>query len=84
VCPFCKGPLETLCHIFLEFRLASILWGNSSWPFITAGFSTKPIAEWILAIIFPVEKFAVHVPDVNKFQLFAALTLDCIWRSRNI
>jgi hypothetical protein len=53
LCLFCKGPLETLGLIFLEC--------------ITAGFSTKSIAEWILAIIFPVEKLAILVPDVNKF-----------------
>jgi hypothetical protein len=25
LCPFCKGPLETLSHIFLECHLAKIL-----------------------------------------------------------
>lgn len=44
VCPFCKGPLETLGHIFLDYDLARILWRSSSWPIITYGFSIRPIS----------------------------------------
>jgi hypothetical protein len=83
VCPFCKGPLETLTHIFLECSLASFIWRNSPWPSIIVGFSNKPIVDWITAIIFPAQSLAIPVDDVNKFQLFAAITLDNIWRARN-
>jgi hypothetical protein len=40
--------------------------------------------DWIFAIIFPAQSIVIPVDDVNKFQLFAAITLDNIWRTRNI
>jgi hypothetical protein len=67
VCPFCKGPLETLCHIFLECSLARILWKNSSWPLDTVGFSSRPIADWIFAIIYPVDLFGIPTAEVRTF-----------------
>ncbi len=54
-CPFCKGPLETLSHIFLECDLAIFLWNSSPWPNCYAGFSNCPISDWVLAILFPCE-----------------------------
>jgi hypothetical protein len=37
LCPFCKGPLETLTYIFLECDLARILWRSSPWPIFLLG-----------------------------------------------
>ena len=41
---------------------------------------------WIgfLLLFFLAQSLAISVDDVNKFQLFAAITLDNIWRARNI
>jgi hypothetical protein len=36
-----------------------------------------------LLFVFPTEKLAIPITDVRKFQLFAVLTLDVIWLSRN-
>ncbi|XP_059451038.1 uncharacterized protein LOC132181824 [Corylus avellana] len=83
VCPFCKGPLETLTHIFLECNLACSLWSSSSWPNVISAFSSKPIQEWIIAVVYPAEKLAIPSAEVRHFQLFAALSLDLIWLSRN-
>jgi exonuclease III len=83
VCPFCKGPLETLCHIFLECDLARILWRNSPWSIMSSSFSSRPISDWILAIIYPTSRLAIPLVETRKFQLFASLTLDFIWLSRN-
>jgi hypothetical protein len=71
-CPFCKGTLETLGHIFLDCDFASIFW--SSWLIITSGFSTMPISYWILAI---------PRKEASKFQLFTAIILDYIWFSKS-
>ncbi|GLT59036.1 hypothetical protein SLA2020_318810 [Shorea laevis] len=83
VCPFCKGPPETLSHIFLECDLARILWRSSPWPILISVFSAKPISEWILAVIHPKETLGIPISDIRKFQLFAALTMDFIWMARN-
>ena len=83
VCLFCKGPLETLTYIFLECILAQSIWCSSFWPNVIFSYSSKPIHEWIIAIVFPVEKLAIPITDVRKFQLFAVLTLDVIWLFRN-
>jgi hypothetical protein len=82
-CPFCKGPLETLSHIFLECDLSAFLWNSSHWPNCYVGFSNRPISDWVLAIIFPCEKLAIHFHDARRFQLFASITMDLIWFSRN-
>jgi hypothetical protein len=84
LCPFCNGPLETLAHIFLECNLAVFLWRSSPWSIPIIDFCSRPIACWILAIIFPVAILGIPKVDVWKFQLYAALILDSIWRCRNI
>jgi hypothetical protein len=83
VCPFCKGSQETLIHLFLECDLARLLWWNSPWPLITSSFVARPIADWIAVIVNPALLLAILRKEVRKFQIFAALTLDFIWFSRN-
>ena len=83
VCPFCKGPLKTFCHIFLDCDLARILWRSSLWPISTSSFSSKPLLDWILAIIYHSDRLAIPLAKTRKFQLFVALTLDFIWFSKN-
>jgi hypothetical protein len=84
VCPFCKGPIETLSHIFLECELATSLWSLSPWPNVLGGFVSRPISDWILALLSPVVVLGVTKNEVRKFQLFASLVLDFIWRARNL
>jgi hypothetical protein len=83
-CPFCKGSLETPSHIFLDCALAIFLWNASPWPNIIGGFAHQPISNWILAIISPVAILGIAKAEVRKFQLFASLVLDFIWRARNL
>jgi hypothetical protein len=83
VCPFCNGPLETLSHIFLDCALAKVLWRFALWPLKISHFSSRPIYEWILAIIYPLNRLDIPTADYCKFQLFAALVMDLIWQSRN-
>jgi hypothetical protein len=77
------GFQEALTHIFLDCDLTRILWRSSSWPLITLGFSARPISNWILAILFYVEMLAIPKQVARKFQLYASLTLDLIWFSRD-
>jgi hypothetical protein len=49
----------------------------------TAVFSSRPISYWILVITYPIDWLAVLKDEVSRFQLFATLTLDHIWFSRN-
>ena len=84
LCPFCNGPLETLAHIFLECNRAIFLWRSSPWSLSISDLCSRPIAGWILAIIFPVAILGILKVDVWKFQLYAALILDSIWRCKNI
>ena len=72
-CPFCKGPQETLSHIFLDCDLVKILWRSSLWPLNTAVFSSRPISNWILVITYPIDWLAVPKDEVSRFQLFALL-----------
>jgi len=37
----------------------------------------------VLAILFPYEKLAIPKHDARRFQLFASITMDLIWFSRN-
>jgi hypothetical protein len=83
VCPFYKGPQETLSHLFLECDLDRLLWWNSPWPLITSSLAARPIADWIAAIVNPAVLLAIPRKEVQKFQIFPALTLDFIWLSRN-
>jgi hypothetical protein len=84
LCPFCKDPLETLTHIFLECDLARILWRYSPWPISFLAYSSKPISKWVIVVLSPVSSFGIPKYNVRKFQLFVALTLDLIWRFMNL
>lgn len=82
VCPFCKGPLETLTHIFLDCVLAKSLWGSSPLSLNLARFSSSSVSDWILAVIFPHAK--LDIPKAcRRFQLHAALVMDSIWLAHN-
>jgi hypothetical protein len=72
-----------LSHLFLECDLARLLWWSSPWPLITTSLVARPIVDWIAAIINPALLLAIPRKEVRKFQIFAALTLDFIWLSRN-
>ena len=82
--PFCKGRLEIVYHIFLDCALAIFLWNASPWPNIIGGFAHRPISDWILALISHVAILGIANSKVRKFQLFASLVLDFIWRARNL
>jgi hypothetical protein len=47
-------------------------------------YSSEPISDWVIAILSPVSSFGIPKYDVRNFQLFVALTLDLIWRCRNL
>jgi hypothetical protein len=81
---FCEGLVKTLSHIFLDCDLALFLWNSSSWPNVIGDCASRPISEWILAILSPVVILGVGAAEVRKFQLFASLVLDFIWRARNL
>lgn len=83
LCPFCHNTLETLGHIFLECDLARNLWRNSPWPLNLANFATRPLSDWVKAIVFPSDWLLVPKSDSQKFQIFASLNLDFIWQARN-
>jgi hypothetical protein len=83
VCSFCNGPLETLSHIFLDCALAKVLWRSAPWPLNISYFSSRPISEWILIVIYSSDRLAIPAADSRKFQLFAALVMDLIWQFRN-
>jgi hypothetical protein len=83
-CPFCKGPIETLSHIFLDCALPIFLWNSSSWPTVIGGFASQPISKWILALLSPIVVLGVAKSKVRKFHLFASLVMDFIWKARNL
>ena len=84
MCPFCKGLVESLSHIFLDCHLARILWRNSLWPLSLLVFSSRPISDWVTAILSLVAALGIPKVDLRKFQLFASFTMDFIWRARNL
>ena len=64
------------------YILKHLLW-SSPWPLITDAFCEQPFADWIVAILRPHLKLAIPIQELHKFQLYAAITLDHIWFSRN-
>jgi hypothetical protein len=69
LCPFCKGPMESFSHIFLDCHLARILWRSSPWPLSLLAFSSRPISDWVMALLSLVAAFGIPKVDVHKFQL---------------
>ena len=55
----------------------------SPWPITASSFSSRPISDWILAVIYPLDRLAIPLAETRKFQLFANLNLDFIWFSTN-
>ena len=71
--PFAKAP-KKLCHIFLKCDLARFLWRTSSWPLIISGFAARPISDWVLAILYPIEWHAIPKNEVRRLK-FLQLSL---------
>ncbi|GLT62172.1 hypothetical protein SLA2020_348290 [Shorea laevis] len=48
-----------------------------------AAFEDFPISHWIKVILDPLKFLAIPKKDIRRFQLFAIITMDLIWFSRN-
>ena len=66
---------------FLDCVLAKALWSSCLWSLNLARFSSKPISDWVLAIIFPHAKLNIPKTECRQFQLHATLVLDFIWQA---
>ncbi|GLT62187.1 hypothetical protein SLA2020_348430 [Shorea laevis] len=66
--------LQSGSHSLEDFPLATY----------TDDFSSRPIFVCVLAIVYPFDFLAIPRSEIRRFQLFAVLTLDSIWRARNL
>lgn len=63
--------------------VARIIWRHSRWPLNISIFEDLLISHWIKAVLDPRHLLAIPCKEVDRFQLFAAITKDAIWCSRN-
>lgn len=83
LCPLCETQVETLHHLFFNCYFARILWRQSSWPIDISKFNEFPITVWINNILNPSRSLLIAKEEIQNFQLFASLAMDCIWFLRN-
>jgi hypothetical protein len=81
---FVKVPKRP-CPIFILIVTWQEFYGGPHLGLLTLLFSLLGLFRigFDLAIIYPVDWLAIPKEEVRRFQLFAALTLDLIWFSRN-
>uniref|UniRef100_A0A803PQ85 Reverse transcriptase zinc-binding domain-containing protein n=1 Tax=Cannabis sativa TaxID=3483 RepID=A0A803PQ85_CANSA len=78
-CPLCGMEVETLEHLFLSCNVASHLWRSSPWRIFSICDTGIRMWDWV--------KFLCDLKKkgINEHEafLFASLTIDTIWRTRN-
>lgn len=79
-CPICNSTEETVSHLFLECPYSRVLWRQSPW---SINFISTDINSWIVGILNPDSFLQIDNEDINKFQLFAVITMDNLWFYRN-
>ncbi|XP_059450472.1 uncharacterized protein LOC132181296 [Corylus avellana] len=68
----------------LQARLKHLLW-KVAWDILPSRDKIgRPISDWVIALLSPVAALGIPKVDVRKFQLFASLTMNFIWRARNL
>lgn len=63
--------------------VARIIRQHSWWPLNICIFEDLVISHWIKAVLDPRHLLAIPCKVVEHFQLFAAITMDATWCSRN-
>ncbi|KAG6701090.1 hypothetical protein I3842_08G147300, partial [Carya illinoinensis] len=82
-CPMCNQAEENTLHLFIKCPIARILWSQSSWPLNLEALPISSISDWIKMIISPHAELGLQASEIHSFQLFAAISLDFIWKQRN-
>lgn len=83
ICPLCGNSSESLPHLFFFCSFARLLRRSSPWPISVDIVTSGSIHHWLRMLLNPSRFLYIPDSDSHHFQLFAALTMDSIWRARN-
>ncbi|KAG6650574.1 hypothetical protein CIPAW_06G053200 [Carya illinoinensis] len=82
-CTFCNQGEETVLHLFVECPIVRILWKQGCWPLNIERLPILSISDWIEMIIHPGKFLGLQEQDCRRFQLYAVILLDLLWKKRN-
>jgi hypothetical protein len=83
VCPLCKSGEDSIHHLFFNCIFARVIWRHSYWPINSTAFHFTNMLDWIKVLISPGLNLNIPKEDHHRFQIFASVTCDTLWFSRN-
>ncbi|XP_062176085.1 uncharacterized protein LOC133881146 [Alnus glutinosa] len=83
VCPLCKSGEDSIHHLFFNCIFARVIWQHSYWPIDSTTFHFTNMLDWIKVLISPGLNLNIPKEDHHRFQIFASVTCDTLWSSRN-
>jgi hypothetical protein len=83
VCPMYKSGEDSIQHLFFKCIFARVIWHHSFWPIDSMNFNFTNMLDWIKVILSPGLTLKIPKEDHHRFQIFAAVTCDFLWFSRN-
>lgn len=82
-CVLCGEADESTHHLLLECLVSQILWCHSPWGLDIRTFAGKPLSDWLLTMLDPSTLPSLAPDDYHLFQLYALISWDIIWWTRN-
>ena len=82
-CVLCNQEVESASHLFLRCPIAKALWFSTCWGFKPDGIQAVSPTDIIKIILDPPRELC-QAQDLWMVTLTMALTLEEIWRSRNV
>jgi hypothetical protein len=83
LCLLCDSGIESLKHLFIECPISRIAWSLSPWSIRFDVYNFHSIVDWIKLILKPNPTLGIPKSEERTFSLYAAISCDVIWRSRN-
>ncbi|XP_042983410.1 uncharacterized protein LOC122312832 [Carya illinoinensis] len=81
--PICDSEEENVNHLFLNCTFSKVLWRLSPLPLDISKFASIGITKWVECILNPENPLKIPSQQIQQFQLFALLSMDCLWFLRN-
>uniref|UniRef100_A0A803QEC1 Reverse transcriptase domain-containing protein n=1 Tax=Cannabis sativa TaxID=3483 RepID=A0A803QEC1_CANSA len=78
-CPMCGAEAESIDHLFLYCDFANHIWRSSPWGVYPLYGSGGRAWDWVKFIW----NLKLNGDDADKLFLYASITVDMIWKSRN-
>ena len=82
-CVLCNQAMKLVNYIFVSCPYRTIIWSLSPWQILTNSLVIVTPSDLVKYVIFPQWYLKIPATGLHKFNLFATILFDIIWRFRH-